>query len=102
MEDHHSGHRVNPHGGFDRPRNDLMHGARPNRILNNQRHKSLNTKRRDGRYIAPALVLFYECSENRLCSKYVNTTDLLNDIFFSNILGCIELFLYLCEKIVGN
>ena len=34
LEDHTAGHRQHPHGCPDRPRNDLVHGARPHHILN--------------------------------------------------------------------
>ena len=34
MEDRHSGHRINPHGSPDCPRNYELHGPRPTRNLN--------------------------------------------------------------------
>ena len=34
LEDRHSGHRINPHGSPDCPRNYELHGPRPTRHLN--------------------------------------------------------------------
>ena len=33
LEDHHSGHRINPHGSPDCPRNDLVYGTWPHHVL---------------------------------------------------------------------
>jgi hypothetical protein len=39
LEDHYSGHRINPHGSPDCPWNHVMYGPRPDNVLDRLSHK---------------------------------------------------------------